>query len=72
LVFVTALHWRGSAHGFPLGGKLSQKTPKVNFVTDEGIICCIQSIFHISMAVPSSAPSGHLPPRGKVRGAVQI
>jgi len=42
----------------------------VDFVTDEGNICCIQSIFHISISVPSSAPSGHLPPQGEGMGCV--
>jgi len=66
LEFIVLLHWRGSARGFPLGGKLSQKTPKVDFVTDEGNICCIQNIFHISISVPSSAPSGHLVNYGSI------
>ena len=51
----------------PLGGKLSQKTPKVDFGTDEG-----NWLLSASFPLIRLAFARHLPPRGKVRGAVRI
>jgi len=61
LEFIELLHWRGSAHGFPLGGKLSQKTLKVDFVTDVG-----NWFVFVAFPLIRLAFARHLPPRGKV------
>ena len=65
LVFIAPLHWRGSSHGFPLGGKLSQKTPKVDFVTDEG-----NWFVFVAFPLIRLAFARHLPPRGEGKGCV--
>ena len=72
LQFSEQMHWRGSTHGFPLGGSCQESALRNRFLTDEGNNPINRYVSHIMCAVPSSAPPGHLPPKGKALGVAQL